>query len=156
MSLLSYIGPKPNPLDTNNVNPQMRLEVAQPVLGFSEMASIRHIDTYTNGKFRSYELNICYPVAWGREGIEAHLASLCAEAVDAVRSGHNILIVSDRQVGADSLAVPSLLATSAIHQHLVSKGLRASTGLVVETGSAKETHHFALLARGCPGARACR
>ena len=146
MSLLSYIGPKPNPLDTNNVNPQMRLEVAQPVLGFSEMASIRHIDTYTNGKFRSYELNICYPVAWGREGIEAHLASLCAEAVDAVRSGHNILIVSDRQVGADSLAVPSLLATSAIHQHLVSKGLRASTGLVVETGSAKETHHFALLA----------
>ena len=146
MSLLSYIGPKPNPLDTNNVNPQMRLEVPQPVLGFDEMASIRNIDAYTNGKFRAYELNICYPVAWGKEGIEAHLASLCAEAVDAVRSGHNILIVSDRKIGPDSLAIPALLATSAVHQHLVAKGLRASTGLVVETGSAKETHHFALLA----------
>lgn len=146
MSLLSYIGPKPNPLDTNNVNPQMRLEVSQPVLGFDEMASIRNIDAYTNGKFRSYELNICYPVVWGKEGIEAHLASLCAEAVDAVRSGHNILIVSDRKMGPDSFAIPALLATSAIHQHLVAKGLRASTGLVVETGSAKETHHFALLA----------
>ncbi len=146
MSLLSYIGPKPNPLDTNNVNPQMRLEASQPVLGFDEMASIRNIDAYTNGKFRSYELNICYPVGWGKEGIEAHLASLCAEAVDAVRSGHNILIVSDRKVGPDSLAVPALLATSAVHQHLVAKGLRGSTGLVVETGSAKETHHFALLA----------
>lgn len=146
MSLLSYIGPKPNPLDTNNVNPQMRLEVSQPILNFAEMASIRNIDAHTNGKFRSYELNICYPVNWGKEGIEAHLASLCAEAVDAVQSGHNILIVSDRKIGPDRLAIPALLATSAIHQHLVAKGLRASTGLVVETGSAKETHHFALLA----------
>ncbi len=146
MSLLSYIGPKPNPLDTNNVNPQMRLEASQPILNFDEMASIRNIDAYTNGKFRSYELNICYPVEWGKEGIEAHLASLCAEAVDAVRSGHNILIVSDRKMNANCLAIPALLATSAIHQHLVAKGLRASTGLVVETGSAKETHHFALLA----------
>lgn len=124
----------------------MRLEVTQPILGFAEMASIRNIDAYTNGKFRSYELNVCYPVAWGKIGIEAHLASLCAEAVDAVKSGHNILIVSDRLIGPDKLAIPALLATSAIHQDLVSKGLRASTGLVVETGSAKETHHFALLA----------
>ena len=146
MSLLSYIGPKPNVLDTNNVNPQMRLEASQPILGFAEMASIRNIDAYTSGKFRSYELDICYPVAWGKEGIEAHLASLCAEAVDAVKSGHNILIVSDRKIGPDRLAIPALLATSAIHQDLVAKGLRASTGLVVETGSAKETHHFALLA----------
>ncbi|MFT2633327.1 glutamate synthase central domain-containing protein, partial [Escherichia coli] len=89
----------------------------------------------------SYELNICYPVAWGKEGIEARLASLCAKAVDAVKSGHNILIISDRKVDADQLPIPALLATSAIHQHLVSKGLRTSTGLVVETGSARETHH---------------
>uniref|UniRef100_UPI0025CC4CCD glutamate synthase-related protein n=1 Tax=Rugamonas sp. TaxID=1926287 RepID=UPI0025CC4CCD len=61
-------------------------------------------------------------------------------------SGHNILIVSDRSVCSDRVAIPALLATSTVHQHLVSKGLRASTGLVVETGSARETHHFALLA----------
>ena len=78
--------------------------------------------------------------------MEACLASLCAEAVDAVKSGHNILIVSDRAICADQVAIPALLATSTVHQHLVSKGLRASTGLIVETGSARETHHFALLA----------
>ncbi|MFD2365004.1 glutamate synthase-related protein [Pseudoduganella sp. GCM10020061] len=146
MSLVSFIGPKPNLLDTNNVNPPMRLEVAQPVLGFDDMTRLRGISAHTGGKFKSYELNICYPVAWGKEGIEASLASLCAEAVDAVKSGHNILIVSDRSMDAAQVAIPALLATSAIHQHLVARGLRASTGLVVETGSARETHHFALLA----------
>ncbi|MDR0934468.1 MAG: glutamate synthase subunit alpha, partial [Burkholderiaceae bacterium] len=146
MSLISYVGPKPNLLDTNNVNPPMRLEVSQPVLGFAEMEAIHGIDAYTNGKFRSYELNICYPLAWGREGIEAHIASLCSEAVDAVKSGHNILIVSDRAINAEMVAVSSLLAVSAIHQHLITQGVRALTGLVVETGAARETHHFALLA----------
>ncbi|MFL6659150.1 MAG: glutamate synthase-related protein [Massilia sp.] len=146
MSLVSFIGPKPNLLDTNNVNPPMRLEVSQPVLGFDDMARLRNISAHTGSKFKSYELNICYPVAWGKEGIEASLASLCAEAVDAVRSGHNILIVSDRAMSAEQVAIPALLATSTIHQHLVGRGLRASTGLVVETGSARETHHFALLA----------
>ena len=146
MSLVSFIGPKPNLLDTNNVNPPMRLEVSQPVLGFNDMVRLRNISQHTGGKFKSYELNICYPVSWGKEGIEASLASLCAEAVDAVKSGHNILIVSDRNVSSTQVAMPALLATSTIHQHLVMRGLRASTGLVVETGSARETHHFALLA----------
>ena len=146
MSLVSFIGPRPNLLDTNNINPPMRLEVSQPVLDYADMASLRNISEHTRGKFKSYELNICYPAAWGKEGIEARLASLCAEAVDAVKSGHNILIVSDRQFDADCVPIPALLATSAIHLHLVSKGLRTSTGLVVETGSARETHHFALLA----------
>ena len=145
MSLVSFIGPKPNLLDTNNVNPPMRLEVSQPVIGVDDMARLRNISLHTGGKFKSYELNICYPVAWGKEGIEASLASLCAEAVDAVKSGHNILIVSDRNLSSEQVAIPALLATSAIHQHLVMRGLRASTGLVVETGSARETHHFALL-----------
>ncbi|WP_170845262.1 glutamate synthase-related protein [Chitinasiproducens palmae] len=146
MSLVSFIGPKPNLLDTNNINPPMRLEVAQPVLDFDDIATIRDIDRYTGNKFRSYELDICYPVEWGKEGIEARLASLCAEAVDAVRSGYNILIVSDRKMDRDQVAIPALLATSAVHSELVQKGLRTSTGLVVETGSAREVHHFALLA----------
>ncbi|WP_292934277.1 glutamate synthase-related protein [Noviherbaspirillum sp.] len=146
MSLVSFVGPKPNLLDTNNINPPMRLEVSQPVLDYADIAKLRNIGKHTGGKFKSYELNICYPVAWGKEGIEARLASLCAKAVDAVKSGHNILIISDRKVDAEQVAIPALLATSAIHLHLVSKGLRTSTGLVVETGSARETHHFALLA----------
>jgi glutamate synthase (NADPH/NADH) large chain len=146
MSLVSFIGPKPNLLDTNNINPPMRLEVSQPVLDYADISKLRNISAHTGGKFKSYELDICYPVAWGKDGIEARLASLCAEAVDAVKSGHNILIVSDRKVDATHVAIPALLATSAIHLHLVAKGMRTSTGLVVETGSARETHHFALLA----------
>ncbi len=145
MSLVSFIGPKPNLLDNANLNPQMRLEVSQPVLDYADMAKLRDISSHTRGKFKSFEINICYPVAWGNEGVEARLASLCAKAVDAVKSGHNILILTDRKMDADNVAIPALLATSAIHLHLVKKGLRTSTGLVVETGSAREVHHFALL-----------
>jgi len=146
MSLNSFIGPKPNLLDINAVNPQMRLEVAQPVLDFDDMARLRAIEKHTFGKFKPYEIDIVYPVEWGREGVEAKLASLCAEAVDAIRSGHNILIITDRRVGAQAVAIPALLALSAIHQHLVRAGLRTTAGLVVETGSAREVHHFAVLA----------
>ncbi len=146
MSLVSFIGPKPNLLDTNNINPPMRLEVSQPILDYKDITRLRNISEHTSGKFRSFELDICYPVEWGMEGVEARLASLCAQAVDAVKSGHNILILSDRAADKTTVAIPALLATSAVHQHLVSKGMRTSTGLVVETGSARETHHFALLA----------
>jgi glutamate synthase (NADPH/NADH) large chain len=146
MSLVSFIGPKPNLLDINNINPPMRLEVSQPVLDFKDMAKIRSIERYASGKFRSYELHITYPLDWGNEGVEARLASLCAQAVDAVKAGFNVLIVTDRGLDAEHVAIPALLATSAIHQHLIGAGMRTSTGLVVETGSAREVHHFALLA----------
>ncbi len=146
MSLVSFIGPKPNLLDINQVNPPMRLEVAQPVLDLADMAKLYDIERHTHGKFRSSRLDITYPLAWGYEGVEAKLASLCAEAVDAIRGGKNILIITDRRVGATQLAIPALLALSAVHQHLVREGLRTSAGLVVETGSAREVHHFATLA----------
>ncbi len=146
MSLVSFIGPKPNLLDINQVNPPMRLEVAQPVLDFTDMAKLRDIEKHTQGKFRSYTLDITYPSDWGHEGVEAKIASLCAEAVDAIKSGKNILIISDRNVSASQVAIPALLALSAIHQHLVTRGLRTSAGLVVETGTAREVHHFAVLA----------
>ncbi|WP_290732279.1 glutamate synthase-related protein, partial [Aquabacterium sp.] len=146
MSLVSFVGPKPNLLDINAVNPPMRLEVSQPVLDFDDMARLRNIEKHTSGKFKAYEIDITYPAAWGHEGVEARLASLCAEAVEAIQSGHNILIVTDRKMDRANIAIPALLALSAIHHHLVRKGLRTSTGLVVETGTAREVHHFAVLA----------
>ena len=146
MSLVSFIGPKPNLLGIDETNPPIRLEVSQPVLDFFEMEKIRHIERYTEGKFRCCELDICYPVAWGKEAIEARLASLRAQAEDAVRAGYSIIIISDRKIDREHVAIPALLALSAIHQHLVVRGLRTSAGLVVETGSAREVHHFALLA----------
>jgi len=146
MSLNSFIGPKPNLLDINAVNPPMRLEVSQPVLDFKDMARLRNIERHTGGKFKPYELNITYPLSWGKAGVEAKLASLCAEAVDAIKSGHNILIITDRWMDSELVAIPALLALSAVHHHLVREGLRTTAGLVVETGSAREVHHFAVLA----------
>jgi glutamate synthase domain-containing protein 2/glutamate synthase domain-containing protein 1/glutamate synthase domain-containing protein 3 len=144
-SLVSFIGPKPNLLGIDETNPPIRLEVSQPVLDFYEMEKIRNIERYTDGKFKSFELDITYPAAWGKEAIEARLASLAAQAEDAVRSGYSIIIISDRHIDRDHVAIPALLALSTIHHHLVDKGLRTSAGLVVETGSAREVHHFALL-----------
>ena len=152
MSLVSFIGPKPNLLGIDETNPPIRLEVSQPVLDFHEMEKIRNIERYTEGKFKSCELDISYPVAWGKEAIEARLASLCAQAEDAVRSGFTIIIISDRKMDQDRVPIPALLALSAVHQHLVTRGLRTSAGLVVETGSAREVQHFALL--GAYGAEA--
>ncbi|NDP41896.1 MAG: glutamate synthase large subunit [Aromatoleum sp.] len=150
MSLVTFIGPRPNLLAVDvaadAAELPMRLEASQPILTNGAMEKIRHIALFTGGAFNAYELDICYPAAWGANGMEAALASLCAAAEDAIHLGYNILIVSDRKVSRDLLPIPALLATAAVHQHLVRKGLRTSTGLVVETGSAREVHHFALLA----------
>lgn len=146
MSLVSFVGPKPNLLDINQVNPPMRLELQQPILDFEGMAKLREIEKHTHGKFKSATIDITYPLSWGREGVEAKLASLCAQAVDEIKGGANILIISDRHLSATQVAIPALLALSAIHQHLVREGLRTTAGLVVETGTAREVHHFAVLA----------
>jgi glutamate synthase domain-containing protein 2/glutamate synthase domain-containing protein 1/glutamate synthase domain-containing protein 3 len=146
MSLVSFIGPRPNLLGVDVVEPPMRLEVQQPILTSENMEKIRHVDLFSGGAFRALELDICYPASWGANGMEAALASLAAHAEDAIRQDYNILILSDRRVSPEHLPIPALLATAAVHEHLVKMGLRTSAGLVVETGSAREVHHFALLA----------
>ena len=95
MSLVSFIGPKPNLLDINDGQPAdaPRSAAADPRLR-RHGASCATSSAHTGGKFKSYELDITYPLAWGKEGVEAKLASLCAEAVDAIRAGHNILIIT--------------------------------------------------------------
>src|SRR5204863_9065684 len=74
------------------------------------------------------------------------LASLCEEAEEPVRNRYNIIILSDRQAGPDRIPMPALLATAAVHHHLIRKGLRTAVGLVVETGEVREVHHFCCLA----------
>src|SRR5690606_35538421 len=71
---------------------------------------------------------------------------LCDRAEAAVHGGYNIVILSDRQVGADRIPIPALFATAAVHHHLIRKGLRTSVGLVVESGEPREVHHFCCLA----------
>jgi glutamate synthase (NADPH/NADH) large chain len=146
MSLVSFIGPRPNLLSPDSTEPVMRLEVSQPILTFEDMEKLRRASTFTQGHFKSDILSICYPAEWGAEGMEPALAQLCADAEDAVRKGTNIIILTDRDVSATLLPIPALLATAAVHHHLVRAGLRTRSGLVIETGSAREVHHFACLA----------
>ena len=146
MSLISLVGPKPNLLGINEAGSQKRLEVAQPVLSNQELDKIRHITDEVGDDFRTKTLDMTYDVSLGAEGMEAVIEAICDEAVKAIEGHYNILILSDRNMSKGRLTIPSLLATSAVHQHLIRKGLRTKTGLVVETASAVENHHFATLA----------
>jgi glutamate synthase (NADPH/NADH) large chain len=146
MSLTSFIGPKPNLLGIEETSPALRLEVHQPVLSNDDIAKLRNIDQLTQGCYRSLVLDITYPVTQGAAGCERAVQALCAAADQAVPDGYNVLILSDRAMSVKRVAIPALVACSKVHHHLVHAGLRTSTGLVVDTGSAREVHHFALLA----------
>lgn len=147
MSLVSLIGPRPNLLGLGSGGENMRLEVKQPVLTNADLEKIRQIADNSDGAFRTLTLNVTYPLANnGSDGMGAALQTLCDMAEQAVRAGNNILILSDRRVDTDNLAIPMLLAISAVHHHLIRQGLRTEAGLVVETGAALEVHHFATLA----------
>ena len=146
MSLTTFIGPKPNLLGIDETDPPLRLEAHQPVLTNDDISKLLNIHKTTKGKFKSLVLDITYPVKQGAKGCATALKSLRKAASQSVADGYNILILSDRNVSSERVAIPALLATSGIHHHLVCAGLRTSTGLVVDTGSARETHHVALLA----------
>ena len=145
MSLVTLIGPKPNLLGIDETKPQVRLEASQPVLTLEELEQLKAIDTLTQKQYRALTLDITYPASQGKAGMAAAVEALCSAANKAVRDGFNILILSDRSISKDRLAIPALLACSATHQSLVRAGLRTSAGLVIDTGSAREVHHFALL-----------
>jgi glutamate synthase (NADPH/NADH) large chain len=145
MSLVSFIGPRPNVLDMSGGGKRQRLEVRQPILTNEDLEKIRAIGGMDN-PFHSKTLDITYPVSEGAEGMAAALDALFSEAEMAVHAGDNIIILSDRAMGRDRVAIPALLATAGVHHHLIRKGLRTSVGLVVETGDAREVHHFCALA----------
>jgi glutamate synthase (NADPH) large chain len=145
MSLVSMIGPRPNLLG-HQAGTHYRLEVAQPILTNAELAKVRGIATLAGDAFRTRTLDATWPAADGAKGLAPAVERLCAAATDAVLEGHNILVISDRAVSAERIPIPAPLATAAVHHHLIRKGLRTSTGLVVETGEARQVHHFCVLA----------
>ncbi len=146
MSLVTFIGPKPNLLGIDETDPPLRLEASQPVLMPDELEQLKTIDTLTQGRYRPLVLDITYPFSDTKQTMADAIKALCKAAEQAVHDGFNLLILSDRSVSAERLAIPALLACTATHQSLVRAGLRTNTGLVVDTGSAREVHHFALLA----------
>ncbi|MEQ8701203.1 MAG: glutamate synthase-related protein, partial [Bauldia litoralis] len=146
MSLVSLIGPRPNLLDLKEWGNLKRLEVRQPILTNEDLEKIRAIGDLEDNPFQSITLDIAFPADQGPDGMGPALEALCAAAEQAVRDGINIIILSDRTVGPDRVPIPALLATAGVHHHLIRVGLRTSVGLVVETGEAREVHHFCVLA----------
>ncbi|MDP2131232.1 MAG: glutamate synthase large subunit [Erythrobacter sp.] len=144
-SLTSMIGPRPNLLG-RDAGTHKRLEVDQPILTNEDLAKIRSVEEALDGAFRCATIDITWDAASGADGLELAIKEMCWAATEAVLQDHNILVLSDRAQSEARVPMPALLATAAVHHHLVRQGLRMQTGLVVETGEAREVHHFCVLA----------
>jgi glutamate synthase (NADPH) large chain len=140
-SMESTIGPEANLLDPRPASCR-QIALPNPVLSNEELAKLRHID---HPWFTATTLPALYRVEDGAAGLERALTALQAAASRAIAAGHTILILSDRGVDRALAPIPSLLATAAVHHHLVREGTRTRCGLVVETGDAREVHHMCLL-----------
>lgn len=142
MSLDSYIGA----ICLNLLEPSPDLckmvELKRPVLTDSEL------DILCNLRYKGFntkKINITYPIKCGVDGLEKAIEKICREAEQAVDEGCNYIVLSDKNVSSEEAPIPSLLATSAVHHHLINCKKRVQTALIVETGEAREVMHFALL-----------
>jgi len=141
MSLECYIGPEGNLLETTEAQCN-RLAVPHPILTNTELAAIKHLD-YRGWRTRT--IDITYPRAEGAAGLKPALNRICAQATQAIDDGESLIILSDRNIGADRVPISSLLATGAVHHHLVRNEQRTRLGIVLESGEAREVHHHCLL-----------
>ena len=141
MSLQAGVGAEVNLL--SEVPEQAHVLVMdQPILRNHELEKLRQV---SHEVFDAATLDITWPIESGPDGMELRLSDLCAEAARYVDNGANILILSDRNLGPERVAMPSLLAVSAVHHHLVRRGTRLRTGLVIESGEPRDIHHMATL-----------
>ncbi len=140
-SMESTLGPERN-LCRPEPESCHQIAIPAPILSNYETAQLRHI---TVQGFRSTTLSMLFPAAEGAAGLEQAVERLCRQASQAIERGYTILILSDRGVDREHAPIPSLLATAAVHHHLVRQGSRTKVGLLVETGDAREVHHCALL-----------
>ena len=141
MSLATFVGNNGNLLTEDPLSCHS-VALKQPVLTNYELEKIRSIDT---GVFQAKTLQ-CYFRADGKPGsLKKGLDRLCRYATDAVEDGFEVLVLTDRAIDSDHAPIPSLLATAAVHHHLIRKGYRGQVGLVIEAGDVWEVHHFACL-----------
>jgi len=145
MSLVSMVGPRPNLLGLGAGN-HKRLEVSRPILTNEELEKIRSIRDSLDGAFSTITIDATMARGGGGEALEAALQRLCWEATEAVLADVNLIIISDRAATTERVPIPALLATGAVHHHLIRQGLRMQAGLVLETGEAREVHHMCVLA----------
>ncbi len=141
MSLISFVGATYNLLSESPEHCK-QVELDQPVLTTDEFDKLRFID---RKHFQAKTVNTYFFAEQGGNGLERALERICRYAEDAIEDGFEIIILSDRAIDSDHAPVPSLLATSAVHHHLIRKGLRGKVGILVEAGDVWETHHVATL-----------
>jgi glutamate synthase domain-containing protein 2/glutamate synthase domain-containing protein 1/glutamate synthase domain-containing protein 3 len=141
MSIGAGLGAEGNLLEESPTHAH-QLVLDQPILRNHELQTLR---TVTHDVFKPRTIDITWPLDEGPDGMEAALSRVCDEARDAVAQGQNIIILSDRAIGPARAPIPSLLAVSAVHHDLVREGTRLRTGLVIETGEARQVHHIATL-----------
>ena len=146
MSLIAFIGPRPNLFDILGETTNKRLEIRQPILTNNDLEKIRAIGDIGDNQFNTITLDTTYSVEKGANGLDGALENLCIKAEKAVKGDYNIIILSDRLVSQQRIPIPALLSVAAVHHHLIREGLRTSVGLVVETGEPREVHHFCVLA----------
>ncbi|MHB8337317.1 MAG: glutamate synthase large subunit [Ignavibacteriaceae bacterium] len=140
MELTTYIGPEQNLLDETPKHAH-RLELEHPLLSNSQLEKIRHI---TRGHYKAITISLLFDPDI-RHDMRERLDKICNEAVEAVKSGVSLIILSDKGIDERHAAIPSLLAVSGVHQFLIRAGLRTKTGLIIESGEPREVSHFALL-----------
>ena len=142
MSLSSYIGVINKNLLVQSPELCKMVNIKSPVITNTDVDILRNL-RYKG--FRTITLPMTFDIATGAAGLEKGIERLCAEAEKAVKEDFNYIILSDRSADETQVPIPSLLAVSAVHNHLISKRLRVQTAIVVETGEAREVMHFALL-----------
>lgn len=142
MSLASYIGAVNGNILEPSADHCKVVKLSSPVLTNSDIDILTHLG-YKG--FRTRTLDMLFPAAEGEAGLEQTVDALCAQAEQAVDEGYNYVILSDRKVGPTLAPVPSLLALSAVHTHLIRVHKRSKIALIVETGEAREVMHIALL-----------
>jgi len=141
MSLQAGVGAEVNLLAQEPEQAHI-LVMDQPILRNHELEKLRQV---SHDVFDAATLDLTWPIEQGPDGMEMRLYDLCAEAASYVEHGANILILSDRNLGPERVAIPSLLAVAAVHHHLVRRGTRLRTGLVIESGEPRNIHHMATL-----------
>jgi glutamate synthase domain-containing protein 2/glutamate synthase domain-containing protein 1/glutamate synthase domain-containing protein 3 len=141
MSLSTSLGTERNLFDETPEHAH-KLELDQPILLNRELETLRHI---SHDIFSSRTLDITWPIAEGPSGMDRALSRVCEQAHEAISEGVNIIILSDRMLGPQRAPIPSLLAVSSVHHHLVREGTRLRAGIVLESGEPREVHHFATL-----------
>ncbi|EKO3628224.1 glutamate synthase large subunit [Vibrio metschnikovii] len=141
MSLNTYIGRDQNLLAESPVHCR-KVELESPVISNAELEKLRAID---NEHLQAKTLDIVFQASEEPGKLERALKRICQYAEDAVIDGYSIILLTDRAVNSNHAAIPAMLAVGAVHHHLIRKGLRSKCGIVVETGDARETHHFATL-----------